>query len=148
MVRKVKEEINAHNKVQGQRCFGCDSSFDIKSFQINDKKAEHIFRSNVDHATGHGLVHGAVIFTALDEAMFRTVEMIGIQSVTVDSKISYLVPVNVGDELFITTNVGKIDGRNVLVKAVMKKKVNKKKIVVCKARANFLKVSDDFFKKS
>ncbi len=88
--------------------FGEWMGYSISSFKKEEYKAETILEIRKDHLSPAGKVHGGVISGFFDfacgAAVFTTLEK-GDFCSTVELKVNYLMPINLGDKLVSKTEV-------------------------------------------
>ncbi|HAU31664.1 MAG: Phenylacetic acid degradation-related protein [Desulfotomaculum sp. 46_296] len=85
-------------------CIACSSSnpngFHVE-FKLQDNVCRAYFTAGENHQGRNGLMHGGLISTLLDEAMGQLLWSQNKIAVTAEMKISFSLPVSIGEKLLI-----------------------------------------------
>lgn len=106
------------------RCFGCGAQnpigLHLGTFEETSDGIQAIFTPGSDFNGFHGVVHGGVVATALDEiSAWSAVVSAGVFVFTAKLDIRYRSEAKVGDTFLLTGTVTEQRGRRLLIDAVM-----------------------------
>ncbi len=107
------------------RCFGCGArnpiGLHLGRFTETDTGVEAPFTPSSDFSGFHGVVHGGVIATALDEiSAWSAVVAEGVFIFTAKLEIRYRAEAKVGDTFVLSGSVTQRRGKRLLIDAVMR----------------------------
>ncbi len=123
-----------------ERCFACgkENEWGIKlSFR---KEGEEVIASFIPHPNYQGysgILHGGIISTVLDEAMFYAVYFSGEKAATAELTVRFKRPVPVSGEYLVYGKLEEKKGRLLIASARL---VDKEGKVYAEARGKFLPV--------
>lgn len=100
--------------VKYSRCFVCgdQNAHGLKArFFFDGEKATTTIAADKTFEGYHGIYHGGIIATLLDEVMIKAILADEIYAVTAEMTVRYHKPVEVGDQLHFSGRVVKSKGR-------------------------------------
>lgn len=107
----LPEQVPFVSPEQGlSQCFGCGQENPIGLrlvFQRNGERAEAEFTTSELHQGWHGVVHGGIIFSLLDEAMAYAAHFQGVNCLTAKTEIRFKHHALVGEPLLISATTTK-----------------------------------------
>lgn len=101
-------------------CFACGKENPAGlhlSFDYKDEEAVASFLSKKEHQGWNDIIHGGILTTLIDEAMAKVLMFQDIFAVTSNLEVRFLRPVHVGENVIVSGQVKKIDGRRIYLSA-------------------------------
>lgn len=98
-------------------CFGCGAANAhgmLLTFELDEvaRRVTGRFRIGPEYQGAHGLVHGGIIATVLDEAMGKLNHGGKMPAMTAELRVEYLRPVPIDQEIIVEAHHQRRDGRN------------------------------------
>jgi acyl-coenzyme A thioesterase PaaI-like protein len=125
-------------------CFGCGDENPIGlhlRFAAEGNGVKAPFIPGAGHQGFHGVVHGGIISTVLDEAMAWATAHAGIWAVTGEMRVRFRQPLAVGEQTTVTARVNGTRGRVVTTVAELVRDRDRSPIAT--ATATFVTVEGD-----
>ncbi len=122
-------------------CFGCgdDNPIGLRlRFAPDGDGVKASFIPGPDHQGFHGVVHGGIISTVLDEAMAWATAHAGVWAVTGEMRVRFRQPLSVGEPTIVTARV--TGSRSRLVNTTAELVLNRDRSPIATASATFLRV--------
>ncbi|MEM8548734.1 MAG: PaaI family thioesterase [Pseudomonadota bacterium] len=123
----------------GHNCFACSPTNPIGlqiRFELDGDKCIGWFTPGPLHVGFDNVVHGGLLFTALDDVMANLLYFNGEPAVTAKANIRYRQSARIGETLFLTGEV--IERRRRVVKLVSRAVRETDGAIVCEADATFM----------
>jgi acyl-coenzyme A thioesterase PaaI-like protein len=131
------------SRVDANHCFVCgpDNPLGLRlRFQMDGEVCRAEFTPGAFHCGYDSLVHGGIIYSALDDVMANWLFLQGIRGHTARCEIRYREPVELGDTLRLTGSLIRRKGRlAVLTGTAVRSGDN---VIVAEAEGTFMVVQD------
>ena len=129
--------------VKYSNCFVCGDQNDhgLKArFFFDGEKAYTEVITDSAFEGYHGVYHGGIIATLLDEVMIKAILAQQVIAVTVELTVRYLTPVTIGDKLIFTGKITRSKGRLYITEGEVQSNDN---IIYATAEGKYLEASAD-----
>jgi acyl-coenzyme A thioesterase PaaI-like protein len=133
----------ANNRADANQCFVCgtDNPLGLRlSFRMEGEACRAQFTPGAFHCGYDNLIHGGIIYSALDDVMANWLFLQGIRGHTARCEIRYREPVELGDELLLEGRLSRRKGRLAVLNGVARRASDN--VVVAEAEGTFMVVDE------
>ncbi len=120
MGEKIDTDLGVNNY-----CFGCGEDNPIGAklefYKISDKSLKSTFTIPLTWGGWGEIAHGGLQTVLLDEVSgWSIISLLGKYALTINLQMEFLQPIYVGETIEAISNIEKIEGRNIIVKGILK----------------------------
>ncbi|MEM9172017.1 MAG: hotdog fold domain-containing protein [Pseudomonadota bacterium] len=128
-----------HEQRGGSHCFACSPTNPIGlqiPFEIVGDRCIGRFTPGPHHVGFDNVVHGGLVFTALDDVMANLLYLNGESGMTARAQVRYRQPARIGETMLLSGQITARRGRRVQLEATARRELDDS--VICEAEGTFL----------